>query len=343
MDRQRVGVVGAGIYGYNHLKAFSTCEEAELCAVCDLNPELRAKVEAEFGVHTYESVDEMIEQEHLDAVTVATPDCYHKDPALSAIRHGIPVLIEKPLATTLQDAREIIAEAKKYNVRVAVDYHKRWDPASIAIKNRLADPKCGAPIRGYMSMDDIIDVPTKWFKWSNNSSPVHFLGTHCYDLIRWYMGCEVTQVYAVGHKGYLSSLGADTLDSATAILTFENGCTWTVENSWILPDGFSKNNDGRTQIITEHELLRVDSQYRGVEIYNEQKYGTPNYVFMQEFNGRAIGFGYNPMYDFLRCLRTGEPFLADTTDGIEAEKIAEAVHESIETGKTVTIEREKSE
>ena len=156
------------------------------------------------------------------------------------------------------------------------------------------------------------------------------------------MGCEVTEVYAVGHKGYLESMGCDTYDTVSAFLTFENGCTWTVENSWILPEGFSKNNDGRTQIITEHELLRVDSQCRGVEIYTQDKYATPNYCFMQKFNNRYIGFGYNPMYDFVTCLQTGEPFLADTTDGLEAEKIAEAVHKSLELGTAVKIEREVS-
>lgn len=341
MEKMRVAVIGAGIYGSNHLKAFSCDEQTDLVAVCDLNPALRKKVSAEYGVHTYDNVEEMLKAEKLDAVTVATPDCYHAAPALAAIRRGLPVLIEKPLATTLGDARRIIAEAKSHNVRVAIDYHKRWDPASISLKNELAKPGCGAPIRGYMSMDDIIDVPTKWFKsWSKNSSPVHFLGTHCYDLIRWYMSCEVSEVYAVGRKGYLSGMGFDTYDTVSAFLTLENGCTWTVENSWILPDGFSKNNDGRTQIITEHEMLRVDSQYRGVEIYNNEKYGTPNYCFMQEFNGRAVGFGYDPMRDFVRCLRSGEPFLADANDGLEAEKIAEAVHKSVETGGKVAIARE---
>ena len=55
------------------------------------------------------------------------------DPALAAIRHGKPILVEKPLATTSEDAKKILAEAEKYNVRVAVDYHKRWDPAAINV------------------------------------------------------------------------------------------------------------------------------------------------------------------------------------------------------------------
>lgn len=340
MEKLRVAVVGAGIYGINHINAYKWNPNAKLVAVCDLNESLRKKIEEQFQVKTYEQVKDMLEQEEIDAVSIATPDCYHAAPALEAIRHGKDVLIEKPLATTLEDAREIIAEAKKANVRVAVDYHKRWDPASIQLKNELAKPTAGKPLRGYMSMDDIIDVPTKWFNWADKSSPVHFLGTHCYDLIRWYMGCEVTEVYAVGTKEYLKSQGVDTYDTIQAFLTFENGCHWTVENSWVLPAGFAKNNDGRTQILTTNTLLRVDSQNRGVEIYDGSKCRTPNYCFMQMFEGRPVGFGYDPFNDFVRCIQYDLPFVADAKDGLEAEKIAEAVHKSVETANVVKIERE---
>ena len=147
---------------------------------------------------TYNDMEEMLKSEEIDAVSVATPDPYHKDPVMTAIRYGKDVLVEKPLATTSADAYDIIEAAEKAGVRVMVDYHKRWDPASIAVKNKLADAGTGKPVRGYMRMDNVYDVAINWLNWSSDSSPVHFVGTHCYDLIRWYMGCEVVQVYAVG-------------------------------------------------------------------------------------------------------------------------------------------------
>ena len=113
MDKLRVAVVGAGIYGSNHLAAYTWCPDAELVAVCDLKPELRKKVEDQYHVPTYEQVADMLEHEDVDAVSVATPDPYHAAPALEAIRHDKDVLIEKPLATTLDDARQIIAEEKQ--------------------------------------------------------------------------------------------------------------------------------------------------------------------------------------------------------------------------------------
>lgn len=339
MKKLNIAVVGAGIYGKNHLDAFSCHPNVNLVAVCDLKKEITDQVEAEYHVKTYNDLEELLKHEQVDAVSVATPDPFHKEPVMTAIRYGKDVLVEKPLATTSADAYEIIDAAKKAGVRVMVDYHKRWDPASIAVKNKLAQVETGKPVRGYMRMDNIYDVALHWLKWSAHSSPVHFVGTHCYDLIRWYMGCEVIQVFAVGHKGILKSKGVDTYDSITAILEFENGCTWTVENAWILPNGFAKADDGCTEILCENAMIRVDSQKRGVEFFDEQKQHTPNICFIQKYEGRAIGFGIDPMNDFVRCILNKEPFMANLEDGLEAELIAEAVHKSVETHQLVKIER----
>ena len=248
-------------------------------AVCDLNKEITDRIAKEYNVKTYNDVNEMLDNEEIDAVSIATPDAFHMDPAL-------------------------------------------------------------APIRGYMCMDDIIDVPTEWFNWADKSSPVHFLGTHCYDQIRWYMGCEVEEVYAVGTKKVLKGRGADTYDTIQATLKMENGCYWTVENSWILPKGFAKNNDGRTQILCENAMFRIDSQNRGVELYNNSKLRTPNSYFILNNCGRPSGFGIEPINDFIYCLQNDIPFVADGNDGLQAELIAEAVHESLEKGVAVKIKRD---
>ena len=339
MKKLNIAVVGAGIYGKNHLDAYTSNPNVNLVAVCDLKKEITDKVEQDYQVKTYNDMEEMLKSEEIDAISVATPDPYHKDPVMTAIRYGKDVLVEKPLATTSADAYDIIEAAEKAGVRVMVDYHKRWDPASIAVKNKLADAGTGKPVRGYMRMDNVYDVAINWLNWSSDSSPVHFVGTHCYDLIRWYMGCEVVQVYAVGHKGILQEKGVDTYDSITAILEFENGCTWTVENAWILPNGFAKADDGCSEILCEHAMIRVDSQKRGVEFFDDQKQYTPNICFIQNHNGRAIGFGIDPLNDFVDCILHDKPFVANLNDVLESELIAEYVHKSADTRQVVKIER----
>lgn len=332
----KVGVVGAGIYGIHHVDVYQQNPYVELVAVCDHSEQIRKDIEEKYNVKTYATTEEMVSNEELDAVSIATPDHLHVEPALACINKGIDVLIEKPLATTVEDCETILKAAEENNVRVAVDFHKRWDPAAIYTYNQLNEGE-HYPIRGYMSMDDVIDVPTEWFKWGDASDPVSFLGVHCVDLMRWYMGCEVTEVYSVGSKKLLPSLGVETYDSVQSIITFENGCTWVLENSWILPSGFSKANDSRTSIVTSEKYIRIDNQDRGVEMFDKNKTHTPNVFFFNNFNGKVFGFGADPINSFVDSLVNGTDFVADGFDGLQATKITDAIHKSLEEGKVVKV------
>ena len=147
------------------------------------------------------------------------------------------------------------------------------------------------------------------------------------------MDCEAIDVYAVGSKKLLPSMGVDTYDSVTSMIRFENGCTWTIENSWILPSGFAKNNDGSTSIITSEELIRIDNQNRGVEYFDNNKLNTPNVFFFNDFHGKVIGFGADPINFFVESLIEEKEFVADVYDGLQAARLTEAIHKSLETGK----------
>lgn len=335
----RVAVVGAGIYGIHHLDAYTQNKRVKLVAVCDLSEKIRKSIEENYRVKTYSDVIEMLENEKLDAVSIATPDAYHLQPAMEALKHGLHILVEKPLATTYDDGLKMVNLAKERGLLLGVDFHKRWDPVAINVREHLKKSD-GFPIRGYMSMDDIIAVPTEWFNWGSRSTPTDFLGSHCVDLMRYYMGCEVTQVFATGVKKLLPSMGVDTYDSIQALITFENGCTWTLENSWVLPNGFAKANDGKTFILTSKDFIRIDSQDRGLQIFTEEKMKTPNVFFFNDFNGKQFGFGIEPINDFVDSILDGKALLADGIDGLKAIQITNAILESVRTGQVVTLSHE---
>ena len=339
MEKIKTAVVGVGIYGAHHINAYINNDKTELVGVCDLDSKKLEKIKEEYGVNVYTDLEELIKNEKPQIISVATPDPYHFGPAKIVIENGIDVLVEKPLATTEEECIQLIKLAKENNVRIGVDFHKRWDPASINLKLELEKEDTGKIIRGYTSMDDIIDVPVNWLPWSNNSSPAYFLGVHCYDLIRYLIEDEVEEVYAVGSKGVLKDMGIDTYDNVQAILTFRNGSTWTVENSWILPNKFPKSNDGRMFILTEKKYLRSDSQNRGVEFFSETKTQTPNSYFITYRNNKAFGFGIDPINDFVDSILNKGEFLSGANDGLEATRIADAVHESIRTKSIVKIKR----
>jgi predicted dehydrogenase len=114
----------------------------------------------------------------------------------------------------------------------------------------------GRLLRGYINMDDVIAVPSEWLAWSAHSSPVWFLGSHCFDMVRYISGQEVKSVYAVGQKRLLASKGLDTWDSVQSTLLMEDGSSWVIENSWVLPAAFPKDNDGRMAVLCDNAWIR---------------------------------------------------------------------------------------
>lgn len=336
MDKVKVGVVGAGIYGNYHIHTFVCDPHVEKVVFCDLDEERREKAAEKYGITGYASVKEMVEVERLDAVTIATSDPYHFQPARDAIEAGVKyLLIEKPLATTVEECEEIVRLAEENGVKISVDFHKRWDPAYNCMRDEIRRGG-DTVLRGYMSLDDIVDVPRAWFSWSAKSSPSWFLGVHCYDLVRYITGAEAVSVTARGSKKVLAAEGIDTWDTITALITMSDGSNWTVETSWVLPNTFPKANDGQLVILTDRCYLKNES-YRGVKSYTDVKESLPNYIFMNFGEHTASGFGLEPMQEFVADIVAGRAFRTSANDGLQATRIAQAVHESAETGKAVEL------
>lgn len=334
MKKIKIGVVGAGIYGNYHIHTYVCDPLVEKVVFCDLNDERKKATSEKYNVTGYSTVKEMIESEELDAVSIATPDPYHFDAAKDAMEAGIKyLLIEKPLATTVEECEELIRIAEENGVKISVDFHKRWDPAYNCMRNEIKRDN-DKVVRGYMALDDIIDVPRNWFTWTDKSSPAWFLGVHCYDLIRYITGSEVEKVYATGNKQVLAKEGYETWDNISASLTLKDGSNWTVETSWILPNTFPKSNDGQLVILTENKYFKNES-YRGVKYFNEKKENIPNYIFMNFDEHSASGFGLEPMQEFVSDIVYGREFRTSAYDGLQATRIAKAVHESAETGKVI--------
>ena len=117
MKKLTIGVVGAGIYGNYHIHTYCCDKNVERVVFCDLNEERRIATADKYQITGYKTVKEMIAQEQLDAISIATPDPYHFEPAKDAMEAGIKYLfIEKPLATSVKECEELIALAEKHGI-----------------------------------------------------------------------------------------------------------------------------------------------------------------------------------------------------------------------------------
>lgn len=353
----KIGVVGAGIFGINHLNAFkqlSYLGVAELAAVAEVNEKRAQWVEENYGCPVYRDYNEMIEKADMDGVTVVTPDHLHKPVVLAAAAHGKHVLVEKPLDVTVEGCEETISAAKNANILLQVDFHKRYDPDHIALERRVGAGELGKVLYGHVYMEDRIEVPSEWFPhWAPSSSPAWFLGVHFYDLVRWVIKSNGKTVFAKGRKEILKNEhGVDTYDSISAMVEFANGAVFTFDTSWILPKSFEAIVNQEIRLVGTNGVWEIDSQYRGSRsCVAGEGMRTYNNNFMRESTdkqGRTIhkGYGVESIQDFaynVQAIKDGASIesLAGTypngEDGLEVTKIAAAVHESVRTGKIVEL------
>lgn len=358
---KKIAVIGVGRFGTNLLNAFSQLERQNRCrlvAICDINPGTLQEQSAKYQVKGYLDYKEMLDREEIDAVAIATPDPFHREPVLFAAGRKKHIFVEKPMDTTVEGCLEMIAACEKNNVLLQVDFHKRFDPYHRQLAKDVQEGKIGRVEYGYVHMEDRIEVPTRWFpNWAEKSSPVWFLGIHFYDLVRWIIRSDAARVYATGKKWKLKSLGIDTYDSVSAIVEFRNGTTVTFDVSWILPEKFEAIVNQGLRLVGEKGILECDSQDRGTRVcFEDQGMMTYNLGFLSEGRdkfGRVeySGYGIESIADFVYnldylekggCLKDLASSISGLgKDGLEATRIAVAVHQSLKTGKIQEIPESK--
>ncbi len=353
----RIGVIGGGKFGGLHLQIFSQLMkrgDVELVGLADLNENLLNQRKKEFGVKPYTDYRKMIEEEKPDAVSVATPDHLHRKIAVDVLNMGVNVLVEKPLDITVEGCLEIIETAEKNNKFLQVDFHKRFDPASIEVYNNIKQGNLGEILYATAYMNDKIEVPSEWFKtWAHNSSSFWFLGSHLVDLLMWLTGKKPKEVIAVGQKEKLKSLGIDTYDYVNAIIKNEDGSSFLIETNWIQPENFESIVDQGFKVVGTDGNIEVDAQDRGIRGSLKNESGTntfnPYFHFSKKNPDGTVtlgGYGVDSIIDFvnnIRYLKNGmtikqlEGTYASGRDGMLVTAVCEAVSNSLKTGKPETV------
>jgi predicted dehydrogenase len=232
----KAAVIGLGILGSKHVETLHENPAVDVVAVADVRGEVAESVAAGVGAQAYQDYRQMLKEHQLDIVTVATPDALHREPAVAALEAGVPNLImEKPLATSREDADAIREAAEKRGAKVFINFANRATPMDIATRYVVQEGLLGKVVYGDVRLDDNISVPTTmWGKrtrdWAGGSSTAHFLLSHVVDILRWYLApAEVTEVFAISQREVLKY----TPDLYDAFLTFDNGARVRVKAEWI--------------------------------------------------------------------------------------------------------------
>jgi predicted dehydrogenase len=333
--RVRVGVAGVGIWGRMHLRAYLQHASADLVGICDRDAKRAADTAREFGIGKYfTEIDDLL-AEGLDGLSVATPDAAHAGIAIKASSKGVHVLVEKPLATSIEECERMIAAARAHGVYLMVDWHNRWNPPYYAAWQAIRNGELGEINYLYYRLSDTIYVPTKMLPWAGESSVMQFLGSHSLDTTCWLIGAKPVRIYCRRKEGILVAQGITTADMYLTIVDFANGATAVIENSWVLPQSSPSLIDHKCEILGTDGAIYLDLTHgRAIAKYTAKTpAGFPDASFPDMFvtpevHGRQLGFSVESMYHFVECIRDGKSPLASGEDGLLNTRLILAAEES---------------
>jgi len=340
MKTTGIGLIGCGLWGSIHADTYSASTQVKLISVCDRNIDQANLFAQKHGTDQIVSdYHDVLKNPDVDAVAITTPDHTHTQIVIDALNAGKHVLVEKPLATTVEDCKRILNARDKAGKILMVDFHNRWNIPFIQVKNMFDSGELGDLQMINVRLNDTMYVPTQMLSWAANSSPVHFLGSHVVDLIRWLTGDEVNRAYAVSRSRVLREKGVDTPDFYQTILEFSSGTTAYVENCWILSENSPNVFEFKAELIGSKGSTNVNvSHHRMVEKYTDEGSGFPDVIGVVDRYGKAVGYCTAAIEHFLDCVVNNKPPMATGEDGLIATQIVQAIEQSSETGLPVDLE-----
>jgi predicted dehydrogenase len=339
----RIGVIGLGIGGghADHFKKLAGCEVA---ALADLNADRLNAVGEKLGIAArFTDAEAMMDKAGLDAVVVATPNKFHAPLTLAALKRGLHVFCEKPMAMTVAEAKAMKAAAAKARRRLMIDFSYRFSPMSVALKSQVDAGVVGPIYFGRTVWHRQRGMPGfgGWFgnKELAGGGPLIDLGVHRIDLALWLMGHpEPVSVSGSSYNVIAKRIAAEQKklftveDLACGIVKFANGATLIVEASWALnvhePEHMITSLYGEKGALTQKNV-GIGYQFQA-ELMTEEK----GCLFTKVLARNTCPVP-SAQEEFLACIREKREPSASADDGIRVQKILNGLYESAEKGREI--------
>jgi len=325
MRKLGVGVLGVGEMGKRHAENLRRLvPEARLVAVADPFPDRARQTAGELEIEKYfTSLDDMLACKEVETVVITTPDKFHAN-AISAIaRAGKNIFCEKPIALTMADAEAAVAEVTKAGVRMQIGFMRRYDPGYAAAMKRIEAGEIGEPVIFKSVGRDKDAPPISAFQSGINGMLFYTNTIHDFDLARWLMRDEVTEVHA--HTTCAIRLEIAQYGDVVASvvnLKFERGAIGNIESYQQAVYGY----DVRTEIVGSKGAIFVGTLQQTPAVFLSASGGLQNLAdhFLTTFADAYV----LEMRDFVHNILHDKPLRVSANDGLRALAIAAAAEGS---------------
>ncbi|GAA0587716.1 Gfo/Idh/MocA family protein [Kribbella sandramycini] len=348
----RVAVIGLGSIAQEHVKAYQKNPLADLVAVADVDLARAKEGAARFGVpRATDSVEELLADPGIDAVSICVPNNLHASIAEAALRAGKDVLVEKPMSVSVAEAEALVTAAKETGRALQIGYVRRYAPNALVAKRFLDEGEFGSIYAARATILRAAGNPGGWFgdKEISGGGPLIDLGVHIIDLC-WYLMGRPTAVNVSGAA--FSPLGArdniqhltryraasatrvnNVEDYATAQIRFESGAVLNVDTSYSL----HTRNETRVELFGDKGGVQIEPALHMVTERHDTLLHIEPQIDSLGFDF-TVGFA-NQIDHFLRVVRREIEADAPAEHGLEMARMLTAIYESAASGSEVTITR----
>ena len=295
----RVAVIGVGSMGFNHLRVYSELDGVQLVGISDVSAERLETLKSRFQVPAYTDYCKLIENEKPDAVSITVPTSEHEQVATFALRAGVNVLVEKPIASTVEEGQRLIDLAQEVDRKLMVGHIIRFNPAMQALKARLDAGELGKIFQIFCRRAGPFPARIR------DVGVVVDLAPHDVDIMRFLTGMDPLRVFAETEQ----RIHTDHEDMLFGLLRFPHGITAALEINWLTPTKIRE-----TLVLGEKGMFRVDDLLQDLYFYENSQATGELWAGIKSIRG--VSEGKMIRYD----LKRQEPLKAEIQAFLDAVK-----------------------
>jgi predicted dehydrogenase len=325
-----------GMIGSLHARIYAAHPSAELVGVLDTDRSRAEDVAAELGTTAYRDLDELLDRASLDALSVAVPEQHRSAPAVAAAARGIHLLLEKPLAPTLEEADALLDVLEPAGVTMMVNFILRSDPRYLQVHEAARAGAFGELRTLTARRTGTAAGAEVYGPWTDLliSTAIHDL-----DIMTWVAGAPVIRVYAEAVAGRCAEWGHQ--DAVLATLRFANGVIGTMETSWVLPASPAPLSSG-LRVVGTAGGATIEGNDHGLAMLDGDGLHLPDLANWPMGRSGVEGSLRASIDHFISCVQTGADPVMDLQGARAAQAVVAAIKESIDGGKPVTIDTSRT-
>lgn len=337
----RIGILSfAHLHAEAYIQNLRALPDVELVGIADDNLERGKYFAEQFGTNLFDSYAALL-AEKPDGVIICSENANHLPLVQMTAEAGVHILCEKPIATTLEDAQMVVQMCKQADVKLMTAFPMRFSSPALEVK-KLIDSGglgqiygCNSTNQGalpeFHQAENLPFLKRDWFvdKHLAGGGAIADHAVHLTDLLRWYLGAEVTEVYAatnqILHKG---KVGVET--GGVIMLTFANGVFASIDCSWSKPAYYPTWGGLKLELVAEKGLATMDAFKQYMTVYSHRA-GRPQWNYWGSDANQGL------IAEFVAAIRENRAPAITGEDGLKAVEVVIAAYQSAESGQPISL------